>query len=122
LGAEVVFLGLDDTSGILEAEKQGIYAVPYFADLTWLFPDTIIGCSVWNFEPAYYDMLKHVAEGTWDDLRDTTWFWEMTLANGGQSCGTWGNMVTQEVKDYAEELTQKIISGEVVVPYDTEWW
>ena len=84
-------------------------------------PDHILCCSIWNWTPGLYEILKAVADGTWDDLRSTKWYWELTLANGGQSLGTFGNMVTPELEDFVNDLIYNITHGIIELPYLDTW-
>lgn len=120
-GAKAILIEQDDTSGILECAEQGIYAIPMYKDLTEIAPDTIICSTTWNWRPGFLDILDAVAEDRWEKIRAENWYWEMTLANGGLGLGRFGHMVTDELKSFAEELINKITSGEVAVPYIDQW-
>jgi len=120
-GVKAVFVEQDDTSGILEAIEQGIYVVPAYKDLTHMAPDNIVCSSVWNWKPGFADILNAIAEGRWDQLRAENWYWEMTLANGGLGLGTFGNMVTEELKAYANGLINDINAGKIKIPYVDVW-
>jgi basic membrane lipoprotein Med (substrate-binding protein (PBP1-ABC) superfamily) len=121
LGAKCVFVNQDDTSGLQEATADKIYAIADYKDLTMLYPDTIICSSVWNWQPGLEAILNAVGGGTWDNLRSTDWYWEMTLANGGQGFGHFGNMVTDEDKAFVNDLVTKITSGQLDLPYLDKW-
>jgi basic membrane protein A len=120
-GAKAVYIEQDDTSGILEASAQGILAVPSYKDLTSLAPDTIPCCSIWNWEPGFSAILDAHASGNWKQFRADNWYWVMSLANSGLGIGTFGNMVTDDVKAFANKLISDISSGAVTVPYLDSW-
>ncbi|MFQ5761535.1 MAG: BMP family ABC transporter substrate-binding protein [Candidatus Bathyarchaeia archaeon] len=120
-GVKAVLIEQDDTSGILEAIEQGIYAIPAFRDLTHFAPDTVICSSVWNWKPGFSAILDAIAEGRWGQLRAENWYWEMTLANGGIGLGTFGNMVNEELRAHARRLIEDINAGAVEVPYVDVW-
>jgi len=120
-GAKVIFVEQDDTSGILECIAQDIYCIPSYKDVTEMDPDHILCCSIWNWTPGLYEILKAIADGTWDELRSTKWYWELTLANGGQGLGTFGNMVTPELEDFVNDLIYNITHGIIDLPYLDTW-
>ncbi len=121
LGAKCVFVNQDDTSGLLEAAANNIYAVADYHDTTMAAPDTIVCSSVWHWEPGLEAILNAIGEGKWDDLRSTDWYWEMKLNNGGVGFGTFGNMITDEHKAFANDLVARINSGEIDLPYLDKW-
>ena len=121
LGAKCVFVNQDDTSGLLEAAANNIYAVADYHDSTMTAPDTIICSSVWHWQPGLEAILNAIGEGKWDDLRSTDWYWEMKLNNGGLGFGTFGNMITDEHKAFANDLVARINSGEIDLPYLDKW-
>lgn len=120
-GVKAVFVEQDDTSGILEAAEQGIYVIPAYKDLRPIAPDNIICSSTWNWEPGWSALLDAHAEGRWDQVRSEDWYWEMTLANGGLGLGTFGNMVTDELKAVANKLISDFNSGALDIPYVDTW-
>jgi len=120
-GVKAVYVEQDDTSGILEAVAKGIYVIPAYKDLRALAPDNVLCSSVWNWEPGWSAILDAHAKGQWDRLRSENWYWEMTLANLGLGLGTYGNMVTDDLKSFAEKLKSDISSGAVSVPYVDTW-
>ncbi|WP_455365068.1 BMP family ABC transporter substrate-binding protein [[Eubacterium] cellulosolvens] len=120
-GVKCVFVNQDDTSGIIEASQQGIYAIADYHDVTHMAPDTIICSSVWHWKPGLLDILNAIGDGKWDDLRNTEWYWELTLANGGLDFGHFGNMVTEEHRDFVSDMVNKITSGELQLEYLDQW-
>ena len=120
-GVKAVYVEQDDTSGILEAVEQGIYVIPAYKDLRYVAPDSVLCSSVWNWEPGWAAILDAHAEGRWDQFRAENWYWEMTLANGGLGLGSFGNMVTDESKSFAEKLIADINAGAISVPYLDTW-
>jgi hypothetical protein len=61
------------------------------------------------------------ASGNWKQFRADNWYWVMSLANSGLGIGTFGNMVTDDVKAFANKLISDISSGAVTVPYLDSW-
>jgi len=121
-GVKAVFIEQDDTSGILECQKQGIYAIAMYKDMTSQFPNTVICSCVWNWQIGFSDIIDAVAEGKWDALRASKWYWEMSLGNGGLTFGTFGNMVTDSLKTFQDDLTDNVVNyGNLLVPYVDKW-
>jgi basic membrane protein A len=120
-GVKAVYVEQDDTSGILEAVEKGIYVIPAYKDLRPVAPDNVLCSSVWNWEAGFADILNAHAEGRWDQFRSENWYWEMTLANEGLGLGSYGSMVTDDLKAFAKKLTDDINSGAVTVPYVDTW-
>jgi basic membrane lipoprotein Med (substrate-binding protein (PBP1-ABC) superfamily) len=120
-GAKAIYIEQDDTSGILECAEQNILAVPSYKDLTSLAPDNIPCCSIWNWEAGFLAILDAHAAGNWSQFRADNWYWVMSLGNGGLGLGTFGNMVTDDLKAFANKLVSDIASGTVSVPYIDTW-
>jgi basic membrane protein A len=121
-GVKAVFIEQDDTSGILECQELGIYAIAMYKDITAQFPDTIIASCVWNWQLGFSDILDSAATGKWNELRASKWYWEMTIGNGGLTIGTYGNMVTEAQRNFADDLTDNVINyGNLLVPYIDAW-
>jgi len=120
-GVKAVYVEQDDTSGILEAVDKGIYVIPAYKDLRPVAPDNVLCSSVWNWEAGFSDILNAHAEGRWDQFRAENWYWEMTLANEGLGLGSYGSMVSDDLKAFAKKLTDDINSGAVTVPYVDTW-
>lgn len=121
-GVKAVFIEQDDTSGILECQKQGIYAIAMYKDMAGKYPDTVICSCVWNWQMGFSDIIDAVAEGKWSSLRASKWYWEMDMGNGGLTLGTFGNMVTEELKNFQDSLSDNVINyGNLKVPYTDKW-
>jgi basic membrane lipoprotein Med (substrate-binding protein (PBP1-ABC) superfamily) len=118
---DIVFIGMDDESGTLEAEEQGIYAIQEYLDFTADYPDTLIGCTVWKWDVWLDKVLEAIAADDFEAFR--TQYYEMPLSLGDRSLDipVFGNMVSSEVQAFAEELRSKIIDGSVEVPVIDEW-
>jgi basic membrane lipoprotein Med (substrate-binding protein (PBP1-ABC) superfamily) len=120
-GVKAVFVEQDDTSGILQSVEDKIYVVPSYKDQASLAPDSVLASSIWNWEPAWTDLMNAHASGTWDQYRASKYYWVMTLANNGLGLGTFGNMVTDDLKTFANGLVQDINSGAKSIPYLDTW-
>ena len=120
-GVKAVFVEQDDTSGILQSVEDKIFVIPSYKDQMSLAPDNVLASSVWNWEPAWSDLLNAHASGTWDQYRASKYYWVMTLANNGLGLGTFGNMVTADLQTFSNSLVQDINSGAKSVPYLDTW-
>jgi basic membrane protein A and related proteins len=120
-GADVVFVSMDDTSGSMEAKAQGIYSVQHYKDVTAQFPDTILSNALWKFDGAVEMIVKALQDGTFKDFRATHWFIPLTLKDGTCGIGTYGNMVTADIKAYIDDLATKIKAGDLKVTQKFDW-
>ena len=120
-GVDVVFVSQDDMSGTLEAKAQGIFSVQQYKDETDKAPDTILNCSTRNLDVALEMILKSLMDGSFETFRSKNWFIPSTLKDGTCGIGAYGNMVPEDVKNYIEGLTQKIINGELKVEPKVDW-
>jgi len=120
-GYDIVFPGLDDESGILEAQAQGIMAVVMYNDLVSKYPDTLITCLSFNWDAGLEGAVEAIVNGTWDSYRAQNYTIPLTWQNGFYSLDSYGSMVPDTVKTYANELIDKVSSGEVVVPILYDW-
>lgn len=118
---DVIFVGMDDESGTLEAQEQGIYTLQEYLDITAQYPETILGCTVWNWT----GWLDHVFDAIVNDrfVEFRTQYYEMPLSLADRSLDipTFGTVVSQEVRDFYETLRSQILTGEVEVPIISEW-
>ena len=118
---DIVFVGMDDKSGTLEAREQGIYAIQEYLDFTADYPDTLIGCTVWKWDVWLDKVFEAIEADDFEEFR--TQYYEMPLSLDDRSLDIplFGNMVSSEVQAFAEELRSKIIDGSVEVPVIDEW-
>jgi len=120
-GCDVILVGMDDESGTLEAKERGIYTFQAYMDITSKYPDTVVGCTCWVWDVALDRILGAIADGRFEELRGEQHQIYLTLEDRSLDIPTFGNMVTEEVKEFAEELREKIIQGEVEIPMVEEW-
>jgi basic membrane lipoprotein Med (substrate-binding protein (PBP1-ABC) superfamily) len=120
-GCDVVFVGMDDKSGTLEAEAQGIYAIQEYLDVTAEYPDTLIGCTVWKWDVWLDKVFEAIEADAFEDFRTQYYEMPLSLADRSLDIPTFGNMVSSEVQAFAAALRTQIIDGSVAVPVIDEW-
>jgi len=120
-GIDVVFVNQDDWSATLQAAIDGIYTIQEYIDITPFYPDSMIGCAVWDWEIPLDSALNAISTGTWTEFRAQNWELMLNLEDGSLRIPTWGSVVTEEIQNYVEDLRQQIIDGTVTVP-DIDTW
>ncbi|MGB9591703.1 MAG: BMP family lipoprotein [Candidatus Kryptoniota bacterium] len=120
-GIDIVFVNQDDFAATLEAAVRGMYTFQEYIDMVQYYPDTLIACSIWDWTKPLDTIVNAIVNGNWQKLRSQTAEVYLTLEDGSLGFPTWGNMVPEEVKEFAEQLKQDIISGKLVVPEKTDW-
>jgi len=120
-GCDVVYIGMDDESGTLEAREQGIYSMQQYLDITPRYRDTVIGCTCWVWDVWLDRVFEAISEGRFDKFRENNYEMPLTLEDRSLDIPTFGNMVSEEVKQFAEEIRKKIIDGTIKVPLIDEW-
>ncbi len=120
-GCDIVFVGMDDESGTLEAKEKGIYSIQEYMDITQEHPDTIIGCTCWVWDVWLDKVFDAITKDEFTEFRAQYYEMPLTLEDRSLDIPTWGNMVTDEVKAFAADLRLKIIDGTVEVPLIDEW-
>ncbi len=120
-GCDVILVGMDDESGTLEAKERGVYTFQAYMDVTPEFPDTIVGCTCWVWDVALDRILNAIVDGRFDELRAENHEIPLTLEDRSLDIPTFGDMVPDDVKVFAEDLRGKLIEGTVTVPMVTEW-
>lgn len=120
-GCDVILVGMDDESGTLEAKERGVYTFQAYMDVTPEFPDTIVGCTCWVWDVALDRILDAIVDERFDELRSENHEISLTLEDRSLDIPTFGDMVPDDVKEFAEDLRGKLIEGTVTVPMVTEW-
>jgi basic membrane lipoprotein Med (substrate-binding protein (PBP1-ABC) superfamily) len=119
-GYDVVFTEMDDNSSILECKAQGILCIPMYQDKHDLDPDTVLTSVVFNWYVGLNGALQAIKNNTWAQYQPTHFFTPLSLKDNGLYLGTWGTKATDDMKKAADEVKQKIISGEIKVRPDFE--
>lgn len=120
-GCDIILVGMDDESGTLEAQERGVYTFQAYTDITQEYPDTIVGCTCWVWDVAIDRILEAIVEGRFDELRAESHEIPLTLEDRSLDIPTYGNMISEDVKEFAEDLRDQIVDGSVEVSMVTEW-
>jgi len=120
-GCDVVFVGMDDESGTLEAKERGIYSIQEYTDIASQYPDTIIGCTSWVWDVSLDRILDAIVNDRFDTFRAEHHEIPLTLEDRSLDIPTFGNMVPDDVKEFAEDLREQIIEGAVEILMIEEW-
>lgn len=117
-GADIVFHAAGDIgTGVIEAAKeQGKWAIGVDRDQNYLAPDNVLTSAMKRVDVGVYNVVKDLVEGKFPGGQTITY----GLADGGavDIAPSSNKHVPQEILDAVEELKQKIIDGEIVVPYN----
>jgi basic membrane protein A len=118
-GADIVFHaagGVGD--GVIEAAKEeGKYAIGVDRDQNDLAPDNVITSAMKRVGNGMFNVIKELKEGNFPGGQTIVY----GLADGAVGIApTSDKHVPQEILDEVKELEQKIINGEIEVPYNEE--
>ena len=119
-GADVVFqIASKCGDGVFEAAKEkGFYAIGVDSDQKYIDPEVIVCSMCKEVGASIYDAVKqYVAKGDDCGLWGTTWVADMATGYVGIGYGEDGSVqqVPDAVKAEVEELSKKIVSGEIKV-------
>ena len=119
-GADVVFqIASKCGDGVFEAAKEkGFYAIGVDSDQKYIDPEVIVCSMCKEVGASIYDAVKqYVEKGDDCGLWGTTWVADMATGYVGIGYGDEGSVqqVPDAVKAEVEELSKKIISGEIKV-------
>jgi len=121
-GIDVIFVNQDDFAATLEAAlHEGVYTIQQYIDVVPYYPDTMIGCGIWDWGKQLDRVLEAISEGRFEEFRAENYELLLSLEDRSLDIPTWGNMVPESVREYIEELREEIIAGTVVVPEITTW-
>lgn len=112
-GADVIFHAAGGTGlGVIDACKEaGIWAIGVDSDQSVVAPDTILTSAMKRVDIACYEEAKATLEGTIEPGVKT-----FSLADAGVDLAPTVDNLDQEVLQKVNEVKEKIISGEIVVP------
>lgn len=116
-GADIVFHAAGATGlGVIEACKEAnIYAIGVDVDQSSIAPETVITSAMKRVDNAVYDTVKSLVEGTLESGIHT-----YDLAAGGVDIAPTQDLLSEDVIKAVDEVKEKIISGEIVVPSNKE--
>lgn len=120
-GCDVVFVGMDDESGTLEAKAHGIYSIQEYRDITSEHPDTMIGSTCWVWDVWLDKVFDAIVEEEFTEFRAQYYEMPLSLEDRSLDIPVFGNMVSDEVREFSADLREKIIDGTVEVPIIDEW-
>jgi basic membrane lipoprotein Med (substrate-binding protein (PBP1-ABC) superfamily) len=112
---------MDDESGTLEAKEKGIYSIQEYRDIVSEHPDTMIGCTCWVWDVLLDEIFDAITKDRFDEFRAQNYEMSLSLEDRSLDIPTFGNMVSEEVKEFAEDLREKILNGTVEVSLIDEW-
>lgn len=114
-GCDIIFHAAGDTgNGMIESAKElNKFAIGVDRDQNSQAPDNVITSAVKRVDNAIYDIGKKLVEGEFDGGSTVTY----GLKEGGVDIApTTSENVPEDVIKLVDEVKEKIISGEVVVP------
>ncbi|MBY0357059.1 MAG: BMP family ABC transporter substrate-binding protein [Candidatus Obscuribacterales bacterium] len=110
-GADVLTLHLDSPITVVQtAEKNGVYAVGYHADVSKFAPKGWLTGAMWNWGPLYVQTVKSIQDKTWKPGN-----YRYPMKDGFVKLAPFGSSVTKKVQDEALSVKKKIESGEFVI-------
>jgi len=118
-GADIVFHAAGDVgTGVIEAAKeQGKWAIGVDRDQNYLAPNNVLTSAMKRVDVGVYNVVKDLVNGEFKGGQTITY----GLADGAVDIApTSDKNVPKEILDKVEELKQKIINGELEVPYNEE--
>lgn len=116
-GADVVFHAAGGTgNGVIEAAKeQGKYAIGVDIDQAYLAPENVITSAMKRCDNAIYDLVAKMSKG-----EDASGVQTYGMDNGGVDIAPTTDLLSEEVIAKVQEVKDKILSGEIVVPETQE--
>ena len=117
-GADVIFqIASKAGDGVFEAaQERGFWAIGVDCDQKYIADDVIICSMKKEVGSSIYDAVKRLLDGD-SSLWGTTWVADMSNGYVGIGYGEDGaaQQVPDDVKTAVEELSKKIVSGEITV-------
>ena len=116
-GADIVFQAAGATGlGVIEAcQEAGVYAIGVDSDQSSIAPSTVLTSAMKRVDNAVYEAVQELIDGTLEGGVKS-----FDLAAGGVDIAPSQDLIAPEVITAVDEVKEKIISGEVVVPDDKE--
>lgn len=116
-GADVVFHAAGGSgNGVIEAAKeQGKYAIGVDVDQAHLAPENIITSAMKRSDNAIYNLVEKISKG-----EETHGTYIYGMDNGGVDIAPTTDLLPEEVIAKVQEVKEKILAGEIVVPETQE--
>lgn len=114
-GADIVYHAAGAVGdGVIEAAKETRkWAIGVDKDQNYLAPDNVLTSAMKRVDNAIFDIAKKLKAGAWEGGKTV----QYNLGNGGVGIAPTSNKhVPEVILKETEELTKKIIAGEIVVP------
>ena len=114
-GADIVFQAAGATGlGVIEAcQEAGVYAIGVDSDQSSIAPNTVLTSAMKRVDNAVYEAVQELIDGTLEGGVKT-----FDLAAGGVDIAPSQDLISEDVIAAVDEVKEKIISGDVVVPDD----
>ena len=114
-GADIVFQAAGATGlGVIEAcQEAGVYAIGVDSDQSSIAPNTVLTSAMKRVDNAVYEAVQELIDGTLEGGVKT-----FDLAAGGVDIAPSQDLISEDVIAAVDEVKEKIISGDVVVPND----
>lgn len=118
-GADIVFTcGGDVGTGSIEAAKEnGKFAIGVDRDQSDLAPENVLTSAIKRVDVGVYETVKAYLDGTFEGGTTTIYGLE---DNAVGIPDTTKNLVSQDILDLVKEQTEKLQSGEIIVPKNEE--
>ena len=112
-GADIVFQAAGATGlGVIEAcQEAGVYAIGVDSDQSSIAPKTVLTSAMKRVDNAVYDAVQELID---DKLEGGVQTFDLTA--GGVDIAPSQDLISDDVIKAVDEVKEKIISGDVVVP------
>ena len=112
-GADIVFQAAGATGlGVIEAcQEAGVYAIGVDSDQSSIAPKTVLTSAMKRVDNAVYDAVQELIDDKLEGCVQT-----FDLAAGGVDIAPSQDLISDDVIKAVDEVKEKIISGDVVIP------
>ena len=112
-GADIVFQAAGATGlGVIEAcQEAGVYAIGVDSDQSSIAPKTVLTSAMKRVDNAVYDAVQELIDDKLEGGVQT-----FDLAAGGVDIAPSQDLISDDVSKAVDEVKEKIISGDVVIP------
>ena len=112
-GADIVFQAAGATGlGVIEAcQEAGVYAIGVDSDQSSMAPRTVLTSAMKRVDNAVYDAVQELIDDKLEGGVQT-----FDLAAGGVDIAPSQDLISDDVIKAVDEVKEKIISGDVVIP------
>lgn len=116
-GADIVFQAAGATGlGVIEAcQEAGVYAIGVDSDQSSIAPKTVLTSAMKRVDNAVYDAVQELIDDKLEGGVQT-----FDLAAGGVDIAPSQDLISDDVIKAVDEVKEKIISGDVVIPHNKD--